>query len=174
MTSLTRYQARFQWVENWSGSKTAPVTILYICKIIDKRHHNVHTHARTHARSVTHARAHARTHARTHARKATTITTAHVKREHGTITYILVNSSPPFTCPPFGVLVNTHACSATQARTKSNINNYSACKAGERHYYASLLIPVRLARLFTCPPFRMPLNCGCILANFPRNRTRVG
>ena len=37
--SLTRYQARFQWVKNWSGLKTAPVTIpqfsgrhlFYIC-----------------------------------------------------------------------------------------------------------------------------------------------
>ena len=26
--SLTRYQAIFQWVENWRGSKTAPVTVL--------------------------------------------------------------------------------------------------------------------------------------------------
>ena len=29
MTSLTRYQARFQWVENWRGSKTVSVTILH-------------------------------------------------------------------------------------------------------------------------------------------------
>ena len=51
----------------------------------------------------------------------------------------------------------------THARTKGNNNksdnNYSACKPGARHYYASLLILahlvrlVLLARLLGCPLF---------------------
>ena len=42
------------------------------------------------------------------------------------------------------------------SRTEGNNNNYSACKAGARHYHASLMNSCPPCSPFTCPPFRVP------------------